>query len=692
MKIPYKLSLIILLFNVLIAHAKKKVACIGDSVTKGYNLTAGKSYPEQLQNFLGEAYQVVNFGRNGATLLENGHNPYLKSQQLKEALQYNPDILVISLGLNDTDPRNWPNYQMDFQRDYHKLIDLFRNQNPGIKTYICLLTPIFSGHPRFLSGTRDWYNKIQQEIQEVAKKEDLPLINLNHPLEFRIDLFDDFLHPNEKGAEIIATTVFKSLVAVKQPLSIHQSISSNMVLQRDQKNRIQGKADAGQVVNVKLDDLLISTLADYEGNWWIDLAPIPAGGPFRITISTTSDSIIIKDVLFGDVFLASGQSNMAFPLKLAKGGEKLGAGAAQLDKIRIFKNKVIKKTNNEHWEPTVLNSVNDLQYFSGCWEKITSDKSADYSAIAYSYAVYLQNKLNIPIGIIELAVGGSNTESWISRKSLEEDPLLASYIHSWRTTDFIQEFCKNRADVNLKFAQVKNQRHPYQPAYNFEAGYDKWKDTSLKGILWYQGESNAHNIELHEHLFRTLIKSWRRNYKSFEKQKQRLPFYTVQLSSLHRPSWPMFRDSQRKLCNELPDVFMAVSSDLGDSLDVHPKDKLEIGRRLANLVLKHEFGHINNADTPQPIKTFFISNRQLGIKFSNVKGFKIAGSNEIIGFQTKDMDGILINLKVVALRGDTVILETPKNISQIFYGYAPFSRANLLNEDFVPVSTFYLKL
>ncbi len=681
-----------LLVDVMLCQGKKKVACIGDSVTKGYNIASGKSYPEQLQRLLGHAYQVENFGRNGATLLEQGHNPYLTSQQLLDALAFNPDIVVIALGLNDTDPRNWPNYQSYFQRDYNKLIGLFKNQNPEIEVFVCQMSPIFSGHPRFLSGTREWYSKIQSEIQEVAAFGGFKLVDLHQPLARRIDLFDDFLHPNERGAEIIAKTVFNNLKAIKQPLSVHHNFTSHMVLQRDQKNRIMGKADAEQLVTVELNGVRSSTTADDTGNWWVDLEALPAGGPCRITIHTRSDSIVLDDVLFGDVFLASGQSNMAFPLRLAKGAEALVRKSAKYERIRFFKNNVLKETANEEWDRSILNSINELQYFSGKWERITPANSGGFSAIAYSFAVELYDQLDVPIGIVELAVGGSPTESWISRKSLEQDPLLASYIHSWRTSDFIQDFCKDRAKVNLRLEQSKNQRHPYQPAYNFEAGYDKWKDTSLKGILWYQGESNAHNIELHEHLFRTLVNSWRQSYQSFAQQRARLPFYTVQLSSLSRPSWPMFRDSQRKLSNELSDVFMAVSSDLGDSLDVHPKDKLPIGRRLANLVLKHEFERVNNADSPQPVKSFFLGENLLGITFRNVKQFKAEGSNQIIGFQSKDHHGNYKDLKVVELKGDTVILAIPKNISAIFYGYAPFSRANLVNEDSVPVSTFSLTI
>src|SRR5690606_18900143 len=120
--------------------------------------------------------------------------------------------------------------------------------------------------------------------------------------------------------------------------------------------------------------------------------------------------------------------------------------------------------------------------------------------------------------------------------------------------------------------------------YNYEVGLQHWLGTNFKAVLWYQGESNAHNIELHDHLLRTLIQSWRTEFG------QNLPFYFVQLSSIERPSWPAFRNGQRQLANALPNVYMAVSSDLGDPTDVHPREKIVIGKRLAQLIRQHEYG------------------------------------------------------------------------------------------------------
>ena len=186
---------ITLILSLLSGHAQPvKVACVGNSVTYGYKLAdrSSHAYPAQLQQLLGDDYRVENFGHSGATLLEKGHNPYRELPALKNAIAFEPDIVVIHLGLNDTDPRNWPYYRDQFTTDYIDLIRTFRQLKPDTKVWICRMTPIFSWHPRFKSSTRVWYDQVQQEIERVAKVTGVSLIDLNTPLFNRPDLF-----PNE---------------------------------------------------------------------------------------------------------------------------------------------------------------------------------------------------------------------------------------------------------------------------------------------------------------------------------------------------------------------------------------------------------------------------------------------------------------------------------------------------------------
>jgi sialate O-acetylesterase len=139
------------------AQEKIKVACIGNSVTYGYGheKPSVTSYPSQLAAMLGDGYEVGNFGKSGATLLRKGHRPYNEQEEFQKALDFAPDIAIIHLGLNDTDPRNWKYYKREFISDYIALIEAIENVNPNVDIFICRMTPIFHWHHRFQKGTRD---------------------------------------------------------------------------------------------------------------------------------------------------------------------------------------------------------------------------------------------------------------------------------------------------------------------------------------------------------------------------------------------------------------------------------------------------------------------------------------------------------------------------------------------------------
>src|SRR5690606_37901411 len=368
----------------------------------------------------------------------------------------------------------------------------FRKINPKVEIFICTMTPIFSGHRRFLSGTRDWFDQIQALIPQIAKAQDATLIDNHSVLAARIDLFDDYLHPNSRGALLIAENVAPYIKPIQQALSLHETFGNHMVLQREVINKIRGKASANETVTIEFKNKKYHTISNRIGNWEIDLPAQSAGGPFSIKVRTRNSKIELTDVLFGDVYLSSGQSNMAFELQHALGADSILNMVQSFEKISVFKNKNLIETSNIVWDAEQLDKVNELQYFSGNWQKSSIDAVQNFSAIAYMTALELYKSQQVPIGIIDISVGGSNTESWIPRSVLEHDNLLATYIHTWKTSDFVQDFCRERGAKNMEASNRKHQRHPYDPAYNFEAGISKWKDTKINAVMWYQGESNAH--------------------------------------------------------------------------------------------------------------------------------------------------------------------------------------------------------
>ena len=696
-----KKTIILLLLTLFVAGAsakeKTKVACVGNSVTYGYGIEDREhySYPVQLQGMLGDGYDVRNFGRSSATL--NSHSPmaYTKQPEYRAAMDFKADIVVIHLGLNDTDPRWWPNYSEEFIPEYRALIDSFRVANPKAKIWICLLSPIGHQHHRFQSGTRDWHKQVSEAIRTVAYGAGVGLIDLCTPLYNRPELLPDALHPNAEGAGILARTVYQNITGDFGGLQMPLTYSDNMVLQRDQPLVISGTANAGDKVEVKLSNNLKGTAtADCWGQWRVELPAQPAGGPYTLTIKrvlkTLKDPKDLKDLIkydnvwLGDVWLCSGQSNMEFMLgNCATAAQDLSEAPRQ-QRLHLLQMTPIAATDNVEWPQAVLDSVNTLKYLASAgWQTMQTANVARMSAVAYHFGKTLAQSLEegVHIGLICNAVGGTPAEAWIDRWTLQWD--YPQILYNWLDNDHIQGWVRGRAAKNITQATNKLQRHPYEPCYMYETGIRPLEGTALKGVIWYQGESNAHNTELHELLFPLLEKSWR---KAFAKTD--LPFYFVQLSSLNRPSWPRFRNSQRLLADRLPYTWMAVSTDVGDSLDVHPTRKQQVGQRLALQALRHSYGRDIVSEGPKPA-TMHIDGASIVVSFdcattlltsdgAPLRSFEVAGSDGLYHAATATVEGKTVRVKSAAV---------PRPVS-VRYGWQPFTRANLVNEVGLPASTF----
>ena len=684
------LVFILMIFNLkMTAQAIKKVACIGDSVTAGYLLAnaATESYPSQLQILMGQQYEVKNFGHSGATLLKKGSTPYFKTEKCAQAIAYRPDIAIIHLGLNDTDPRNWPNYKEDFDADYSWLIDTLRTQNPKVQIYICRMTPIFNEHPRFKSGTRDWFWQIQEHISGIAKANNVKLIDLHEKLYDRPDLFPDALHPIKEGASILAQTVYENVTQDFGGLKLSPIFTDNMVLQRNQPIVIYGNANGGDKVEITLDNHKEVATTNLYGKWKAIFPAMKSGGTHLINISSNGKKIVLKNILIGDVWFCSGQSNMAFPLQKSENGIAEVKKAINNTNLRLFNFEAIAETDDKAWDSITLQKTNQLKFFSGKWKISDSISAKDFSAIAYYFGQNIAREENVPIGLIQVAVGGSPIESWIDRYTLEHDDKVVDVLTNWRKSDFMMPWVRSRADVNLKDAKNPKQRHPYGPSYNFEAGVTHFTEFPIKGIIWYQGESNAHNIELYEHLMPVLVESWRKAWGTTS-----LPFYYVQLSGTDRPTWPSFRDMQNRIQKEIPNSGMAISMDYGDSTNVHPIRKKEVGDRLALLALKYTYGKAITANGPQALKASQKGDL-IAVSFSNAKQLSTSDKKEVLGFELVTEKGIQIESKAKIVK-DLVEITIPKGekIKTVLYAWKPYTTANLVNEANLPCSTFMLEL
>ncbi|MBR5656534.1 MAG: cyclically-permuted mutarotase family protein [Prevotella sp.] len=684
LKAAFFLFLFSLAVNSVMAKEKIRVACVGNSVTYGYGLPLRETqaYPVVLQQLLGERYDVRNFGHSGTTLLRHGHRPYVEQKVFHAALDFKPDEVVIHLGLNDTDPRNWPNYADDFVPDYIALIDSFRMANPHARIWLCLMTPIGHRHSRFESGTRDWHLAIQLAIRRVASTAGVGLIDLYTPLHLHPNLFPDALHPDAEGAALLAQVVYGYLSGDHGGLQIPEIYGSGMVIQRGRPISFKGMADAGEEVEVTINGRSRKVKAGADGQWVVEFPTMKAGGPYELDFKTSNRQFHFTDVWIGEVWLCSGQSNMEFPLSkllTASEDEQLATDAVNLHYCNI---STLYPTDDVEWSSEVLDSVNHLRLLrKPAWRRSSPESAKDFSAIAFHFGRVLADSLKVPIGIICNAVGGTTTESWIDRSTLETE--FPRILHDWYHGDFGQPWARGRALKNISKSTNPLQRHPYEPCYMFEAGIQPLCGYPVKGIVWYQGESNAHNVELHERLFPLLEKSWRSAF-----QRPDLPFYVVQLSSLNRRSWPRFRDSQRRLANMLPHTWLATSYDLGDTLDVHFRNKRPLGERIARQALQHSYDYELQADCPEPseIQT---EGRQLYISFK-VGGEYLVEGDSLLGFEIAGRDSIY-HVAVGCLKDGKVSLCSPEVDVPIYVRYAwqPYTRANLVGAGGMPVSTFH---
>ena len=665
------------------AQEKIKVACVGNSITYGTGVAEREknAYPVKLQQMLGDKYEVGNFGKPGATLLNKGHRPYTQQQEYKDALAFAGDIVVIHLGINDTDPRNWPNYRDEFIGDYRALMQSFREVNPKVRFLLARMTPLSDRHFRFESGTRDWHAEIQLAIECIAKAEGVQLIDFHEPLYPYPYMLEDAVHPNAEGAAILAKTVYEGITGDFGGLQMSDLYTDNMVLQHGEVLMVQGKADAGQKITVSIAGQKKKTVADSNGKWMVHLEPLKAGGPYTLTISADKQKLIYNNVLAGEVWLCSGQSNMEFYLSWSATGKR-DIPQSSNGQIRLYDMKARWRTNAVEWEASVLDSLNHLQYFTDAsWTICSPETAGQFSAIAYYFGRMLQDSLQVPIGLICNAIGGSPTEAWVDRRTLEYE--FPAILRNWTKNDFIQDWVRGRAALNVKKSSYKFQRHPYEPCYLYESGILPLQQYPIKGVLWYQGESNAHNKDAHEKLFKLLVQSWRKNWNQSD-----MPFYYVQLSSLNRPSWPWFRDSQRRLMDEIANSGMVVCTDRGDSLDVHPTRKQEVGERLAYWALNKTYGHQVVPSGPL-YKSVSINGNVAYVSFDYAEGLKASEGSELLTFEIAGEDQVFYPAKaIVEGKQIKVWSNEVKEPKVVRYGWQPFTRANLVNGAGLPASTF----
>lgn len=437
-----------------------KVACIGNSVTYGYGHENpdSTSYPSQLAVMLGDDYEVGNFGKSGATLLRKGHRPYNEQEEFKKALEFAPDIAIIHLGLNDTDPRNWKYHRKDFISDYVALIEAFEKVNPNVEIYICRMTPIFHWHHRFRKGTRDWYWEIQETIENIAYNiAEVKLIDLQETLYSRPDLMPDALHPNPEGAKLIAQRVYSAITGDFGGLSLPEIYNDNMVIQRDKPFVVQGIANAKDKILVRFDKKTIITETDENGKWEVTFDTLKVDGKkHTLTIDTDSDDRMeFKNIVVGEVILCSGNIKTT--------------DNRQRTTDFVQKHILLYDTETEEWKSEV-----------DCHSEI------------YNKGLMISDSLQMPVGLIYNVVEDAPIESFIDRKTLEWHPTLIDVLYEWRNADNVKEYLE-----------------PNEPSYNYDKFIRPLTSFSIGSAIWLDGDSGT-DADLDSIKKTALIESWRK--------------------------------------------------------------------------------------------------------------------------------------------------------------------------------------
>ncbi len=681
------LSLLLLFFLLpLSARRTIKVACVGNSITYGTGVANREqnAYPVVLQRLLGKGYQVENFGKPGATLLRHGHRPYFDQQEFRAALQFRPDIAVIHLGINDTDPRNWPNYRDEFIPDYLALIDSLRAANPKVRILVARLTPIGVDHPRFDSGTRKWREEISQAVQQVADIAHVEWIDFYAPLVAHPDWMPDAVHPDARGAAVLAKVAYSGITGRYGGLSLPAVFGDNMVLQRNIPFYLKGTADAGETVVVRLGGKeLARGVTDARGVWNVRIPALTAVDSTTFTVSTARRTLTFHNVAVGEVWLCSGQSNMAFKLRQSS-DEARDLPKATDRGLRLYHMQPRWETDNVEWDSAAVDSVSNLQYYRpACWVPSSPQSAADFSAVAYYMGRMLRDSLRVPVGLICNAVGGTPIESWIDRPTLEE--YYPQVLRHWKNNDFVMDWVRGRAAKNL--ARRPGGRHPYHPAYCFETGMVPLLDFPLRGVAWYQGESNAHNPDSWR--FDLLARSWRMRTGDIS-----LPFYIVQLSGIERPSWPWLRNTQRLAQRSVFATQMVVTSDWGLRRDVHPPYKRPVGERLAQSMLRHTYGRSTAPVSPEVGQQSSVKDDRVELDLREAQGLHGSDGQPLRGFEIAGADELFYPATVQLDAEGKVLLRSPEVAKPCYvrYGWQPFPTGNVVNAAGLPLGTFRIRL
>ncbi|HLH35952.1 MAG TPA: sialate O-acetylesterase [Alloacidobacterium sp.] len=482
---------------------------------------------------------------------------------------------------------------------------------------------------------------------------------------------------------------------VQAEIKLPNILSSHAVLQRDQPIHIWGWADPGESVTVRFHDQTRTAGSDDLGKWSLWLAPEHAGGPFTLTVQGNAASeppVTLSDMLVGDVWVASGQSNMEMPLNGFPGNAVLKNGRQEIANANLPTVRLLRIEKNPSYFP-----VNNI---SATWTECTPQTAAEFSAVAYFFGREINSREHVPIGLIDSTWGGTPVDTWISMDRIGSDAGLMPMFAAWANFtsdlgDMDQIIAREkREDAAAEQAHQPKPEHPWhpdarswQPAALYNGMIAPLVPYTIKGAIWYQGETNSNpeRAPMYHRFFSAMIQDWRTHWG-----EGNFPFLYVQISNFYSPheDWGRLRDQQRRTL-DVANTAMAVTLDIGSEHNVHPPDKQTVGARLALAARAIVYGESQLEYSGPLFRTATVEGSSMRIWFDHAGNGLAAHGSQLNGFEVAGADGKFVPA-TAKIEGSSVIVQAegvnhPKSVR---YGWASWTDANLFNKENLPASTF----
>ncbi len=473
---------------------------------------------------------------------------------------------------------------------------------------------------------------------------------------------------------IISLLILFTCYLAQAEVATNSLFGDHAVLQRGISVPVWGTADKDEQITVEFNGQRKQATAT-NGKWMVMLDAMQAGGPYNMAISGNQNRIEITDMYVGEVWVCSGQSNMERqlgprpPQPLITNWEQ-ERDAANYPLIR------------EYYVP--INTVDDpVEDIGSKWVVCSPEAVKEFSCVGYFFARDLYKALNIPVGIIFSAVGGSPAEHWTSRAALENyaefNAMVEKYDQSLmefpkRLAQYKRDGSKGRAPNN-----PAEQRHVYG---HYNAMISPLQPYAIKGVVWYQGENNRNNPQQYQRLLPIMITDWRTNWGQGD-----FPFLFVQLAPF-KEIGPDIRESQLRILKTTTNTAMAVTTDCGDANDIHPSYKQPVGYRLS--LAARALAYNEKLEYSGPIYEFTeIKDNKIAVYFSHAANGLVNKGGSLKGFTIAGEDGNFFPAKA-EIKGNSIIVSSPsvKNPKFVRFGWENVPDVNLYNKEGLPASPF----